>query len=199
MTPQLPNPPRFASGNNQPQSSEDWNALSRWFDAIKKWVFSLGIPGQLLTLNAPPYPSAPTDHGRPPFQPYRPGSPFLPSSMIPAGAPAQPYPSAKFKAYQVVTANTPGNVYQNTDPTVRTVNFSATMAATFSDMLAFTDSANPPVTLVCAVSGEAAQGGHNPIRQIVFDVLPGNYYQITYNGAITFGTWVETNAGTPGF
>lgn len=73
-----------------------------------------------------------------------------------------------------------GTVYQNTTGRAMFV-LEVSLPAALGDIFGYTDSSNPPTTVVAAQTGLVTAKG----IYIFFIVLPGNYYKI----APSSGTW----------
>ena len=90
----------------------------------------------------------------------------------------------------VTSSRALGSVYQNTTGRPMFVSVSAhTSNVTDANLIAQTDSSNPPTTYVAY----ASVGAYNNIdAQIFFIVLPGNYYTVTINiGTPALSLWFE--------
>jgi hypothetical protein len=101
------------------------------------------------------------------------------------GTPAVPYPTTQT---DVTASRVIGTAYQNTSGKVMFVSVSISLAAATQLISAYTDSSNPPITLICEF--DTIAGGYH--ESLFFIVLPNNYYKvITTGGAPVVGAWIE--------
>lgn len=98
--------------------------------------------------------------------------------------------AAAWPTVQVVTSNTIGTVYQNTDTIPRDVTISLALNAGTSQLQVLCDSSNPPTTQI-AIMENTLVGNFLDVPY-TFKVLPGYFYKLVSAGvAPTLLHWIE--------
>lgn len=105
------------------------------------------------------------------------------NSLVPPTPYAPPTPT------QTVTSNVYGVVYQNTGAVSIRVTVTGVIGGSGGTQTALTDSSNPPTTVV-AMSSSTPATASPASTAMSFEVLPGNFYEVTTD-FLTITTWAE--------